>query len=103
MQLIYLFLVEKAVCLRKLSWQIHRADQEQFIIRGGMKPRLRSKMWVFNAFGMLGKFSQILSHIMELIHSHLIRSIQHCHNSEFYIVSLDPIRTQIIDGMALTD
>ncbi|KAL2274234.1 hypothetical protein FJTKL_03583 [Diaporthe vaccinii] len=41
--LIYLFLVEKA-----------------FIIRGGMKPRMRSKMWVFNAFGMLGLYSIVI-------------------------------------------
>ncbi|KAK2611449.1 hypothetical protein N8I77_004787 [Diaporthe amygdali] len=42
-KLIYLFLVEKA-----------------FIIRGGMKPRMRSKMWIFNAFGMLGLYSIVI-------------------------------------------
>ncbi|POS74194.1 hypothetical protein DHEL01_v207412 [Diaporthe helianthi] len=42
-KLIYLFLVEKA-----------------FIIRGGLKPRLRSKMWVFNAFGMLGLYTIVI-------------------------------------------
>lgn len=41
--LIYLFLVEKA-----------------FIIRGGMKTRLRSKMWVFNAMGMLALYSIVI-------------------------------------------
>lgn len=68
-----------------------------------MKPRMRSKMWVFNAFGMLGKSAQVQSHNTGLIYSHLIRSIQHCHNSEFCFVSFDPERPQTIEGFTLID
>jgi hypothetical protein len=38
-QFIYLFLVEKA-----------------YIIRGSTKPRLKSKLYLFNSFGMVGVY-----------------------------------------------
>ncbi|KAB5585901.1 hypothetical protein GE09DRAFT_1210488 [Coniochaeta sp. 2T2.1] len=41
-KLVYLFLVEKA-----------------FIIRGNLKPRLKSKLYIFNSFGMLGVYTVV--------------------------------------------
>jgi hypothetical protein len=32
-------------------------DLRQYIIRAGIKPRLRSKLYLFNSFGMVGKMS----------------------------------------------
>ena len=57
-QLIYLFLVEKAVGLVSgpSSCDDASADSRQYIIRSGNKKlRLQSKLYIFNSFGMIGK------------------------------------------------
>ncbi|KAF3770176.1 hypothetical protein M406DRAFT_241925, partial [Cryphonectria parasitica EP155] len=43
LQLIYSFLAEKA-----------------YIIRGGLKSRMESKLWLFNTFGMLGAYTVVI-------------------------------------------
>ncbi|KAI1210416.1 uncharacterized protein F4807DRAFT_459794 [Annulohypoxylon truncatum] len=55
-KLIYMFLVEKAVGIltSPLNTRPRRLTTEtQFIIRGGPKRRLESKMYLFNSFGIL--------------------------------------------------
>lgn len=41
--------------------QSSAADAEQYIIRSGnKKPRLKSKLYIFNSFGMIGRAPGIL-------------------------------------------
>lgn len=64
--MIYLFLVEKAVSLPSSSLDTSekggqregtRADEApQHTVRNGRKPRLKSKLYCFNSFGMLSKW-----------------------------------------------
>lgn len=37
----------------------HSSDYEQHIVRGSKKPRMKSKLYIFNSFGMLGMYVEI--------------------------------------------
>jgi hypothetical protein len=81
-QLIYLFLVEKAVWSLLLPLTLQQAAEYdltarsfQFIIRKGAesKPRMKSKLYIFNSFGMLGVYLvvSILNFVLSVFSSFL--------------------------------
>jgi hypothetical protein len=50
---IYYFLVEKVVCASGSIFALFLTNNYQYIVRAVSTPRLKSKLWCFNVFGLL--------------------------------------------------